>query len=235
MENIIIKDCPVIKEVILNKKCLTSLKESIQSKHLSLAEFDTEISNIKDSIRSLENDLFKLESDKKEIEQLILEGNSALSSKLIHLSKDISKKKNEIEELENNINYMLDLKESQKNKLEKDIYNKFLDSGSLQSEFDSNAKKLQLKLYSLLYKAFEVETQLKNLESEYQISVEDNFEFKPLGSFTNWFPALSYINPVRQNFDLVGKHYSAYNPDDIDTFVKELEGFKGNEEILIYK
>ncbi|ENZ02004.1 hypothetical protein HMPREF1092_01239 [Clostridium thermobutyricum] len=235
MENIIIKDCPVIKDVKLNKSVLTELKEAIQSKHTSLINFDTEIFNIKDNIRILNGELLKLESDRKEIEELIVEGNPALASKLIPLNKDISEKKKEIEELKNTVYSMLELKEQQKNKLEKGIYSKFLDSYYLQNEFDENAKKLQLQLYSLLYKAFEITTALKDLEHEYVDSVEHEFRsYKPHRSFIETFPSRSYINNAKDNFINDG-HFNAYSYDRIKPFVEALEGFKGNEEISIYK
>lgn len=236
MENIFIKDAPIIKEVKLNKEVLEKFKKGVLEKNLMETTFLTEIIEEEKKVQELKDKLNSLNYEKNELNDLIVKGNSGLIGKVIESQKNILAVEKELKLAEESLQDVKSLEGQHAYNLEESLYRNFIDNGALVKEHKNNAEALQLKLYSLLYQAFEVEMALKDLSNEYYYTVEGEFNnYKPHKSFVGTFPYVSFINEVKQNFPGKCNHINNYSQDYIYRFVEKLEGCKKDKSITLYK
>lgn len=236
MENVFIKDAPIIKEVKLNKEVLENFKKGVVEKTALTNTFEDELFTEERKIESFKKKLNDLNYEKNELQDLIIKGNSGLTGKLIEAQKNIIEVEKELKQAEESLKVVETLKGQQAYNLEESLYNNFISNGALVQEHKNNAEALQLKLYSLLYQAFEVEMELRNLSDEYQNTVDGEFNnYKPYRSFAGSFPYVSFINEARNNFPDKCNHINNYNSDYIYRFVEKLEGSKQDKSITLYK
>lgn len=236
MENIFIKDAPIIKEVKLNKEVLEKFKKGVLEKNLMETTFLTEIIEEEKKVQELKDKLNSLNYEKNELQDLIVKGNSGLIGKVIESQKNILAVEKELKLAEESLQDVKSLEGKHTYNLEEALYRNFIDNGALVKEHKNNAEALQLKLYSLLYQAFEVEMALKDLSNEYYYTVRNEFNnYKPHKSFFDTFPYVSFINEVKQNFPGKCNHINNYSQDYIYRFVEKLEGCKKDKSITLYK
>lgn len=234
MENIFIKDCPVIKGVKQDKTVLQKFEEGAIQVANTKMDLEEQRILIENKIQEKQQLLNALLSEQEDLQTLVIKGNAGLTSKLIETNKKIKKAESSLAESKEDLAQFGMLQKEQSILLEKALYTEFIESGVLQEEFNNNAEALQLQYYSLLYKAFEVALQLQNLDKEYTDSVE--YEFKeayPYKSFVEKFPHRKYITTVTNNFNHYNTHYSCYNSNDVTVFVKKFEELKGNKDYIL--
>lgn len=232
MENIIIKNPVIIKESKVNKEVLELFKAGLnqlnESEILLESEFEKEAQKVED----LKAILAGLNSEKADLEILITKGNAGLTAKLLDTNKKIKQAEADILEAEKNLEGIEEIKTSQAKFLEESLYNQFIENRALASEFTDNAERLQLEYYSLLYRAFEVENKLIELEKEYYQTANNKFpNYKPHRDFTTMFPSRQYIIKARNNFPNISSHYSTYNKQDVLNFADKFENIKENGRI----
>ena len=236
MENVFIKDAPIIKEVKLNKEVLETFKKGAMEKTMFINSFEAEISTESRNVEALKKQLDDLKYEKKELQDLIVKGNSGLTGKLIEYQKNILEVEEKVKQSEESLKVVEDLKSQHAYNLEESLYRNFIDNGALLKEHKNNAEALQLKLYSLLYQAFEVEMELKNLSFEYYNTVEYEFpNYAPYKSFAGTFPYVYFINGAKQNFPSECLHVNNYNPEYLYSFVNKLNASKNDNSITLYK
>ena len=236
MENVFIKDAPIIKEVKLNKEVLEKFKKGVLEKNLIGTTFLTEVIEEEKKVQELKDKLNDLHYEKNELQDLIIKGNSGLTGKLIEAQKNILAVEKELKGAEESLQAVKSLEGQQAYNLEESLYRNFIDNGALMEEHKNNAEALQLKLYSLLYQAFEVEMELQKLSDEYHYTVDGEFNnYKPYRSFACYFPYVSFINEARNNFPDKCNHINNYNNDYVYRFVEKLEGSKKDKSITLYK
>ncbi|MDT7982810.1 hypothetical protein REO29_15205, partial [Clostridium perfringens] len=72
MENVFIKDAPIIKEVKLNKDVLETFKKGAMEKTMFINSFEAEISTESRNVEALKKQLDDLKYEKKELQDLIV-------------------------------------------------------------------------------------------------------------------------------------------------------------------
>ncbi|EOU1502872.1 hypothetical protein [Clostridium perfringens] len=236
MKNVFIKDSPIIKEIKLNKGVLETFKKGAMEKTMFINSFKAEISTESRKVEALKKQLDDLKYEKKELQDLIIKGTSGLTGKLIESQKNILEVEEKVKQSEEALKVVEDLKSQHAYNLEESLYRNFIDNGALLKEHKNNAEALQLKLYSLLYQAFEVEMELMKLSNEYTNTVDGEFQnYAPYRSFAGTFPYVYFINEAKQNFPSNCNHINNYNPEYLYSFVDKLNASKNDKSITLYK
>lgn len=236
MENIIIKNCPIIKEVKQDKTTLENFEAGKIQVENTKKELEEQLLLLENNIQEQQQLLNALLSEKEDLQTLVIKGNAGLTSKLLETNKRIKEAEVKLTEAKEDLLNFEELQKEQGALLEGALYDEFIESGILKQEFNNNAEALQIQYYSLLYKAFEVAKQLQGLQDEYINSVEYSFkEVYPHKIFIDMFSHRSYIYAVRNNFPDYNRHFNTYNNENVNAFVKRFEELKGNKDYILYK
>lgn len=236
MENIIIKNCPIIKEVKQDKTVLQNFEAGKIQVENTKQELKEQLTLLTNEVEEQRKVLRCLISEKEDLQSLVIKGNAGLTAKLIETNKRIKEAEANLTEAEENLKEAEELQKEQGILLEKTLYSEFIETGLLKEEFNNNAEALQLQYYSLLYKAFEVAQQLQGLQGDYINSVEYAFkEAYPHKIFIDTFSHRGYINAVRNNFPEYNRHFNTYSVQHINDFINKFDALKDNKDFTFYK
>ena len=98
MENVFIKNANVIKKVELTKEILNKLNAGYEESLNLNASLGAEAEGLEAEIKEIKSNINALETQKKDLQQLISKGNTGLGVKLIEGTKKVIELKKELEE-----------------------------------------------------------------------------------------------------------------------------------------